>query len=54
MKTIFKKIKLKHLLVALTAIYMGVETQSLFMIWDITNRAPSAELMDKCELFSDG
>jgi len=51
MKTIFKKIKLKHLLVALTAIYMGVETQSLFMIWDITNRAPSAELMDKYERF---
>lgn len=51
MKNILNNIKLKHLLIALTAIYMGVETQSLFMIWDITNRAPSAELMDRYERF---
>lgn len=51
MKKIFKNIKIKHMLVALTAIYMGIETQSLLMIWDITNRAPSAELMDKYERF---
>lgn len=51
MKKILNNINLNHLFIALTAIYMGIETQSLFMIWEITNHAPSAELMDKYERF---
>lgn len=51
MKTVFKNIKLQHLVLALTALYMGIETQSLLMVWDITNHAPSADVMEKYERF---
>ena len=51
MKTILNNIKFQYFIVALTALYMGIETQSLLMVWDITNHAPSAELMERYERF---